>query len=309
MKFGELLMAGIEDPKNPKKGTIAYSLLTTGRKKFGVDNLDPLTLARNAVKNIPGVAPEDVLGSVYQEGVNQLVEGTAKELYSPAYYNAGVDQTQFPVDAFKWYGTDKFTEYLPKIQKYLPQGFEKEYQIYPAANETDERQWAEKSIPLLKKKGLLKQDYIPDFSQRNFTKTMSGIYDASEKYGEGLPEMKKSLGTVAFRNHQDAMIVKAAILRDAMDEMEGYAKQKGYVLDEEAKKYFNLARYNASSPTVKAMMDEYASAKDKKKFLEQGVYKNKYGGNVHANVYPRLENIRVAKRLLDENPLGNIKPE
>jgi hypothetical protein len=313
MKFGELLMAsqmdgGIDDPKNPKPGTRAYELKNSARKKFGVDNLDALTLARNAVKNIPGVMPEMLLGSAYQEGMNQVVAGSDPDPYSGAYYNAGVDKTQFPVDAFRSYGVDKFTEYLPRIQKYLPQGFEKEYQVFPAANEADERQWATKVVPLLKKKGLLKQDYTPDLSQRKHNKTMEVIYDAADKYGQGLPELNKSLGTAAFRNNQDAMIVKAAILKDAMDEMEGYAKQKGYVLDEDAKNYFNLARYNASPETSKAMMDEYAAAKDKKAFLEKGVYKNKYGANVHANVSPRLENMAVARELLKENPLGNEPP-
>ena len=82
-----------------------------------------------------------------------------------------------------------------------------------------------------------------------------------------------------------------------MREVDTYAKEKGVELDENAKNYFTLARYNARPQTFKIMMDEYSKAKDKKAFIEKGETSK---GNVHKNIYPRLENMTVAQSLLDE---------
>lgn len=116
------------------------------------------------------------------------------------------------------------------------------------------------------------------------------MYPAKNEVGE-------DINTVAFKTNADALIVKSAILKDAMREVDMYAKEKGVELDDNAKNYFTLARYNARPQTFKLMMDEYSKAKDKKAFIEKGETSK---GNVHKNIYPRLENMTVAQSLLDE---------
>lgn len=250
MKFGELLMAtnegfgNIEDPKNP----FAKEMRILSKKNLAFDNKNALDLVRASAKQT-GVDPYFLYSSAFTEGMNKAI--AKPDEVSEAYLKANV-AADFPVDAFYNYGIDKFSEYLPKIQKYLPEGFDKQYALYPAKN-----------------------------------------------------ELGQDIQTAAFRTNQDALTAKAAILMDTLSETDAYAKSKGIALDDNARKYFALARYNASSPTFQAMMDEYSTAKDKADFIKKGVYKNKYGGNVHKNIYPRIENIAVAKSLLDENPLGN----
>jgi len=130
----------------------------------------------------------------------------------------------------------------------------------------------------------IKGDLPEGFDQRFKT------YPAKNEKGE-------SITTAAFRTNEDALTVKAAILKNAMSEVDSYAKTKGVELDDEAKNYFTLARYNSKPENFQIMMDEYAKAKDKKAFIEKGETSRK---GVHTNIYPRLENLTVAQSLLDE---------
>lgn len=115
-------------------------------------------------------------------------------------------------------------------------------------------------------------------------------------------ELGQSVNTAAFRTNEDALIVKSAILKDAMREVDKYAKSKGVELDENAKNYFTLARYNASPKSFQLMLDEYAKAKDKKAFIDKGETSKK---KIHENISPRLKRMVLAQSILDENPLGN----
>jgi hypothetical protein len=256
MNFGELLMAnsafneGEIDPKKDKENPFGKEMRVLAKRKLNYDNRDSLDLARSASKQ-SGINPSLLLSSAYQEGMNRAI--AHPDEISQAYLNniKGDDEKNFPVDGFYNYGIDKFSEYLPKIQKYLPQGFEKNYKLYPAKNELGE-----------------------------------------------------DINTAAFINNESALTAKAAILRDAMDEVEGYAKEKGVTLDDNAKNYFTLARYNSKPENFKIMMDEYSKAKDKKSFIDKGETSRK---GVHKNIYSRIENMAVADSLLNENPLGNIK--
>ena len=249
MNFGELLMSnsmfGEEDDPKKKENPFAKEMRVLARRKLPYDNLDSLELTRAASKQT-GVNPALLLSSSFQEGMNKAI--AHPDEVSEAYVNAKIGG-DFPVDGFYNYGVDKFSDYLPKIKQYLPEGFDQRYKMYPAKNELGE-----------------------------------------------------PINTVAFRTNQDALTVKGAILRDAMNEVDTYAKEKGVVLDEDAKNYFTLARYNARPETFKTMMNEYAASKDKSKFIKEGQTSKK---NVHKNISPRLENMTIANELLNENPLGN----
>ena len=252
MNFGELLMSNSmfgeeDDPKDPKN-PFAKEMRVLSKKNLPFDNKNALDLVRASAKQT-GIDPYFLYSSAFSEGMNKAI--AKPDEVSEAYINAKVEG-DYPVDAFFNYGVDKFSEYLPKIQKYLPKGFENSYKLYPAKNEIGE-----------------------------------------------------DIQTAAFRTNQDALTAKAAIMMDTLSETDAYAKEKGIQLDDVSRKYFALARYNASPSTFKAMVDEYATSKDKEGFIKKGVYQNKYGGKVHKNIYPRIENMSVAQSLLDENPLGN----
>ena len=249
MNFGELMMAGSmfgeeENPKDPKN-PFAKEMRVLSRRNLPFDNKTPLDLVRASAKQT-GIDPSFLYSSAFSEGMNKAI--AHPDEVSDAYINAKV-AGDYPVDAFYNYGVDKFAEYLPKIQKYLPQGFEKSYQVYNAKNEIGE-----------------------------------------------------DIQTAAFRTNQDALTAKAAIMMDTLAETDAYAKEKGIELDDNSRKYFALARYNALPKTFQHMMDEYAKATDKKAFIEKGQTSHK---KVHSNIYPRIENMTIANELLNENPLGN----
>ncbi len=138
MNFGELLMSNSmfgegEDPKDPKN-PFAKEMRILAKKNLPYDNRNALDLVRGASK-YSGVNPALLLSSSFQEGMNKAI--AHPDEVSEAYVNAKVG-ADYPVDGFYNYGIDKFSDYLPRIQKYLPKDFDQRYKIYPAKNEIGE---------------------------------------------------------------------------------------------------------------------------------------------------------------------------
>lgn len=109
-------------------------------------------------------------------------------------------------------------------------------------------------------------------------------------------EKDKQVTTAAFVDNESALIAKAAMLKDAADEVNNYANEKGIIIDPADMDYFTLARYNASLGSVKTMLDEYKLSMDKKGFIERGETTKK---NIHHNISPRLKRMAVANELLN----------
>lgn len=101
----------------------------------------------------------------------------------------------------------------------------------------------------------------------------------------------ENVNTAAFKTNEDALMAKAAVLKDEMDKVSVLAKSKGIELDDKAKKYFTLASYNSRSENLPIMMEEYAKAKDKNAFIDKGLTSR---GGVHRNIAPRMQNMSVA---------------
>lgn len=144
-------------------------------------------------------------------------------------------------------------------------------------------------------KDLMKKGYLPkDFEDR--FKSYPALNEIEEKK-KAKGEPFKYVNTAAFKTNEDALIAKSAILRDEMDNVSQYAKKKGVSLDKDAANYFTLASYNGGFGNAKLMLDEYANAKDKKKFISEGQTTRK---GVHKNVVPRMDNMKLATELLNE---------
>jgi hypothetical protein len=122
-------------------------------------------------------------------------------------------------------------------------------------------------------------------------------FDKRFKTYKAQNEKKEWVNTAAFISNEDALIAKSAFLRAEMDTVDKYAKKKGIALDDEAKNYFTLASYNAGFGNAQKMLDKYASAKDKKAFVQKG---DSEWMKVHKNISPRLSNMKIAQELLDE---------
>jgi len=129
----------------------------------------------------------------------------------------------------------------------------------------------------------LKQFLPPGFESRYV------LYDA-------LNENNKPIKTVAFKTNKDALIAKAAFLKHEENNVKKYAQAKGLNLDSDALDYFTMASYNGGPGNMHKMLDEYASAKDKKAFIDQGLTSKKF---IHQNVKKRMDVRGTARKLLN----------
>jgi hypothetical protein len=112
---------------------------------------------------------------------------------------------------------------------------------------------------------------------------------------DAVNEKGSKIKTAAFKNNEDALIAKAAMMRAEMDNVRNYAGKLGVKLDDEAMDYFTVAAYNGGMGNAKMMLDEYAKAGDKPGFIGRGDTSRK---GVHKNIEPRMENMRIADELL-----------
>jgi hypothetical protein len=134
-----------------------------------------------------------------------------------------------------------------------------------------------------KYKYLKEKGYLPE----GYDESRFSAYDARNEKGE-------KIKTAAFRNNEDALIAKAAMLRDIQDTINVYAQAKKISLDDKAKNYFTLAAYNSGEANAEKMLGAYSAAKDKKAFIEKG---DVNWQKVHANISPRMKSMLAAEEL------------
>ena len=133
------------------------------------------------------------------------------------------------------------------------------------------------AFPDLVKKGYLPQEFADRFK----------AYPAKNE--------AEMVNTAAFRTNEDALMAKAAMMRDRMETVRAKAKAKGVDLDDDGLQYLTLASYNGKTKSSDTLFNEYIGAKDKKAFIEKGQTSMK---GIHKNIYPRLSTRGVADELL-----------
>lgn len=119
-------------------------------------------------------------------------------------------------------------------------------------------------------------------------------FESRFKTFEGVNEKGQKIQSAAFKTDEDALIAKAAIIKSEMQSIDDYAAKKGLKLDDATKNYFTLSAYNSGTGSAKKIMDEYALAEDKEKFILEGLTTKK---GVHKNVKPRLDNMALVEEL------------
>lgn len=137
-------------------------------------------------------------------------------------------------------------------------------------------------FPKLVKKGYLPNDFdYKEYSAKN--------------------EKNQDVRTAAFRTNEDALMAKAALIKDMADNVKNEAGKKGVKLDDSQLQYFTLANYNGGFGSVKAMFDEMKAAGKSVEDYISGGSKVKY--QVHKNVSDRMDKIKylseVFKKLQD----------
>lgn len=136
--------------------------------------------------------------------------------------------------------------------------------------------------------------------------------DFANKYKsyDAINERKEKVKTAAFMNDEDALLAKAAVIRNSQENLGGYLKQKNINLSPKQQEFFNLAAYNYGDNGVKKMLDSYSQKgylKDDK-FLEADFKPASYSG-VYTNVQRRLQNKEVLKNEGFFEEGGTIDPD
>lgn len=136
--------------------------------------------------------------------------------------------------------------------------------------------------------GLKKKGYIPDG------------FDYFEY--PSMNEKKQKVRTAAFKNNEDALLAKAAIIRDIKDKVNDYAKGKGIKLEPKAMDYFIMSAYNGGMGNARIMLDELKkSGVNQNDFIDKGMTSRQ---GVHKNIVPRMEKIGW----IDKMMFGPVAP-
>lgn len=269
--FGE----GDPDPKKKKPFDWGAELKAGYKKKLMYDNQTVGEVVKAAAKE-GKIDPSELLSSAWVEGLN--LAATKPGSISEAYHNA---------TAGVIFGKSRKGDFINENQPVLDEtkfpvdGF-LNYGIDTFGN----------NYSALKK-------YLP----QNFKEGQNfQFFDALNESGDRVK-------TAAFKTNKDALLAKAAFYNMEKERASSYAKNKyGVDLDDKAKTYFTMAAYNGGPGAAQKMIDEYVTAEDKDKFIDEG--QTKYlGGKVHRNISPRMKLLSVANELLTPKPAPMPSPQ
>jgi hypothetical protein len=209
-----------------------------------------------------GIDPNMLASSSLVEGVQQLFNPKAGA-YSAAYETASqrgkINPRQYPVDAFYFAGLDNFGEKVDSLKKkgYLPKDMQ--YQVYPAWNETVEKNIANfdrngNIVSYIMPKEIVDKAYFGQGKER-----MVAIEDIEKRLAQ---KGVQPVQTVAFKNTDDMIKAKAAYLRDLQDETLDYAKRRGVKPNQEQLNYLVMSAYNGGSGTMRKLVDRIKTGED-----------------------------------------------
>lgn len=126
---------------------------------------------------------------------------------------------------------------------------------------------------------LSKKGYLPKDFDKRFT-----AFDATNEKGQ-------KVKSAAFASDQDALIAKAAMIRDTQDQLNTYTTNKKLNLSQRQRDFFTLAGYNGGIGNMQKMIESYNKKgylKDDK-FLDANFKPASYG-DIYTNVQRRLQN-------------------
>lgn len=126
---------------------------------------------------------------------------------------------------------------------------------------------------------LQKGGYLPEGFNKRFTK-LPVVNEKGEKYN-----------SAAFMNDQDALIAKAAMIKQTGDVLSQYEKKNNLKLSDKQRDFFTLAGYNGGQGNMEKMIKSYQDKgylKDDK-FLDPSFKPASYG-SIYTNVQRRLQN-------------------
>lgn len=120
-------------------------------------------------------------------------------------------------------------------------------------------------------------------------------------------EKKQRVKTGAFKSHEDALMAKAAMLRNIEDNVTKYAKEKGIKLEPKSMEYFVMSAYNGGMGNARIMMDEMKKSNvPQSEFINKGLTTRK---GVHKNIAPRIEKMNMISDMIigPVSPINKVK--
>jgi len=140
----------------------------------------------------------------------------------------------------------------------------------------------------LKKKGYLPADFDKRFTK---FKALNEIEEKKQKAGKEF----SYVNSAAFKTEDDALIAKAAMLRNTRDNLNNYTKKTGIPLTDKQRDFFTLVGYNAGEGNMQKMIKSY---KDKgylkdDKFLDDTSFKPASFSQPYTYAQRRLQNMQV----------------
>lgn len=253
--MSDMFGEGDPDPKKKKPFDWGDELKAGYKKQLKYDNLPVGDVVKAAAKE-GKIDPAELLPSAWVEGLNEAAIHPGN--VSDAYENA---RQGFSISN----KNVKNSQQKVDSDKFPVDGFYN-YGLDTIGN----------NYPQLKK-------YLPE----GFDNRMQ-LYDAYNEKGD-------KVKTAAFQTNKDALVAKAAFMNMEKDNITNYAKKQGVDLDDKAKRYFTMAAFNGGAGSAQKMVKEYAAAKDKNKFIDEG---QTTLGQVHRNISPRMKMYDLAKGLL-----------
>lgn len=116
--------------------------------------------------------------------------------------------------------------------------------------------------------------------------------DYEEIYG--LNEKNEKVQSADFRTNEDALVAKAAYLKDFRDSVVDYSNKKKLKLEPKTEQYLTMAAYNGGMGNAMKMIDELSKGVSQKDFIEKGLTSRK---GVHKNIVPRMDKMALFRQI------------
>lgn len=175
-------------------------------KTMKYDNKRAIDVISSVAKKT-GLSPSFIGASAFQEGMNEAVY--SPNTRSEAYFNAGINESEWPVDGFYAYGLDTFGQMADTLKKkgYLPK--EVQYKTYKAKNEKNQdittAAFKTNEDALTAKAAYMKyfQDNVKDYaSKKKLSLSPDQLeYITMAGYNAGLGNTNKLLDEMAAANN------------------------------------------------------------------------------------------------------------
>ena len=137
-----------------------------------------------------------------------------------------------------------------------------------------------------------------------------GYLDKNFDFQEGIATNEKgeAVNTGNFKTHEDALMAKAAMIRNIQDNVAKYAQDKGLKLEPKSMDYFTMSAYNGGMGNARIMMDEMQRSRvPQSEFIQKGMTSRK---GVHKNIVPRIEKMDMISDMMvgPVEPINKVTP-